>query len=142
MNGGYIASDDAIVAREKYRRIDVQSTLAFLVTAGFFGCVAVYLWKPPTSDAGTLQMLSLLIGGVAAKFGDVIAYYFNTSKTSKDSNETLATVTKSLVSSTGNGASDTTKVVVTPPTPGVTTVDTRVPDPPAGRQRVKTGRDS
>lgn len=127
-----VASDDAIAAtKDRYRRVDVQSALAFIVTAGFFGCVGIYLWKPPTSDAGTLQMLSLLIGGVAAKFGDVIAYYFNTSKTSKDSNETLATVTKSLVSGTGNGNGDTTKMLVTPPTPGTTTIKTETPPQPS-----------
>lgn len=118
------------MSEPKSRFADVQSTLAFVVTAGFFACVGVYLWKPPTTDQGTLQMLSLLIGGVAAKFGDVVAYYFNSSKGSKESNETIASVTKTLAGGTGNGTGNgngngtPTKVVVTPPTPGTTTVKT------------------
>lgn len=124
--------DDIKAANQKYRFADVQSALAFIVTAGFFGCVGIYLWKPPTTDQGTLQMLSLLIGGVAAKFGDVIAYYFNSSKGSKDSNEVVASMAKSLAGTNGGGTGNgsPTKVVVTPPTPGTTTVETKVPDAP------------
>lgn len=116
------ADTEVLKAKEKYRFADVQSALAFIVTAGFFVCVGVYLWKPPTSDSSTLQMLSLLIGGITAKFGDVVAYYFNATKVGKENNETISTIAKSMAG-TGNGSAQppgTTKVVVTPPAPPAT----------------------
>lgn len=131
-NGG---DTEILKAKEKYRFADVQSALAFIVTAGFFVCVGVYLWKPPTSDSSTLQMLSLLIGGITAKFGDVVAYYFNATKVGKENNETISNIAKSMAG-TGNGTGDSTKLVVTPPTPGVTTVETKAP-PKASKSRSK-----
>lgn len=130
---------DVRESKQKYRFADVQSALAFIVTAGFFACVGMYLWKPPTTDSSTLQMISLLIGGITAKFGDVIAYYFNSSKGSKDSNEVVASMAKSLAGTNGNG--NTNKLVVSTPTPSTTTVETKVPEPLAPhRQRARNPR--
>lgn len=132
---------ETLRAKEKYRFADVQSALAFIVTAGFFACVAVYLWRPPASDSSSLQMISLLIGGITAKFGDIVAYYFNATKVGKENNETISNIAKTMAGNTGNGNTngDTTKLVVTPPTPGRTVVETKASVPTPGRSTRKPG---
>ena len=66
----------------------VQATLAFMVTAGFFGV----LWVLMTAQTGGFMRDSLLImvGALGAAFGSVVNYYFGSSSGSAAKNALLA----------------------------------------------------
>ena len=66
----------------------MQSLIAVLVIGGFYGCI--YLVMKGEVSASLRDALLILIGTLAASFGNVIQWYFGSSKGSHDKNQLLA----------------------------------------------------
>jgi drug/metabolite transporter (DMT)-like permease len=74
---------------EKLKRLGfMQSLLAISVVIAFFGCI--WLVMRQDVNANMRDALLILIGALAAAFGNIINYYFGSSKGSADKNELLA----------------------------------------------------
>jgi hypothetical protein len=77
--------------------------LTWITTIGFFGIIATLICiSIPDS---TSNILFVLLGTLAAKWGDIIAYFFGSSKGSKDKGEVIANAmssntTQNIVSET------------------------------------------
>lgn len=65
-----------------------QSYLTITTTLIFAGCIAMLFFKafPPESE----KILTLLIGAVGAKWGDLISYYFGSSAGSAKKTDLMA----------------------------------------------------
>lgn len=66
----------------------VQGLIAFVVIAGFFGCV--WLVVERKVDGTMRDALLILIGNLAAAFMAVVNYYFGSSSGSAQKNQLLA----------------------------------------------------
>jgi drug/metabolite transporter (DMT)-like permease len=74
---------------DKLKRLGfMQSVLALLVVVAFFGCI--WLVMRHEVQQSMRDALLILIGALAAAFGNIINYYFGSSKGSADKNELLA----------------------------------------------------
>lgn len=128
----------------------MQATIGFGALCGFFANQAMWFYiainVPEAKDIspGVLAILNQLTGTTGALAGMVVGFYFGSSKGSQDKDDTTRIATQAAASAasatsatldkvvgTGNGSPGGTKVVVTPPTPGVTTVETKDTEAPA-----------
>ncbi len=75
----------------------IQPVLAFILVLGLFAAVAILMFYP-MPDSGE-QLISMLIGVMTKSFGDVIAYYFNSTQGSKQKDQIIAT----MATGTGSG---------------------------------------
>ncbi len=71
------------------RKSYTQNILAFIGVLGFFGCLAV-LFFGPEMKGNQETILNILIGTLATINISIFAYYFGSSKGSKDKTEMLA----------------------------------------------------
>lgn len=91
----------------KWQFADVQSILAFVIVFAFIGVVATFLYRPPTVNDLLKDALLLLIGNLSSKFGDVYAFYFNSTAQTKALTETAR-----LTAETASKSADTMATVV------------------------------
>jgi hypothetical protein len=68
---------------------DTQKLLAFIVVIGFFALTFLWLFYPPKGDAGAMAVLNILIGADAAMAGTVIGFYFGSSRSAANKDETI-----------------------------------------------------
>lgn len=110
----------------KWQFADVQSILAFVIVFAFIGVVGTFLYKPPTVNEILKDVLLVLVGNLSSKFGDVYAFYFNSTAQTKALTETArmnaetasktadaTTTMAAVITGTGAGA---LPPVVSPPT--------------------------
>lgn len=64
-------------------RAIAQYLLATVVISGFFGVLALMLWKDKTGA-------DILVGGLAAAFGSVVGYFYGSSASSARKDELMA----------------------------------------------------
>lgn len=111
---------------------DTQRLLAFIILVSFIVVIVIWLFHAPTGDAGSNAVLNMLMGSLAAMAGNVITFYFGSSKGSKDKDDTISSI--ATHSDNGNGgAASTTTATATEPTatkPATVTVTT-APTPSA-----------
>src|SRR5262245_50147130 len=75
-------------------RTYIENILALTVTLGFFGVVGAVMYWPPGAENATLQQL---IGALTLAFGGVISYFFGSSTSSKQKDETITRMTEAAV---------------------------------------------
>ena len=103
---------------------DTQKLLAFCVVISFIVVVLIWMFHPPTGDAGSIAVLNTMVGTLAGLTGAIITFYFGSSKGSKDKDDTISSIA-THENGTGNGGSTTSTATVTAPTataPGSATV--------------------
>lgn len=81
---------------------DTQRILAFVVVASLVTVTFVWMFRPPSGEAGSIAVLNTLIGALIGMSGLVTNYYFSSSKGSQAKDETIQNMAAS-VTGTGNG---------------------------------------
>ena len=91
-----VKADDADRDSARRRQVDLHdvtpTALAALVTAGFFGMLAIMAFHDlPT---GNRDMLNIMLGSLGAAWVAVVSYYFGSSAGSRAKDQALAAATK------------------------------------------------
>jgi len=68
---------------------DTQKLLAFIVVVGFLAVVFVWLFHPPAGDNSELAVLNTLIGSLGGFTAMIVTYYFGSSRSAANKDETL-----------------------------------------------------
>lgn len=76
-----------------------QSIISVLVIAIFGAVLFMLILRPVTIDLSVKDLLLILFGILASKFGSVVDYYMGSSSGSKHANETLS----AIATGTGTG---------------------------------------
>lgn len=84
-----------------------QYFLALVVMVAFLAVIVIWIFHPPTGEAGQLAVLNTLVGALGAAFGMVVSYFFGSSSGSQQKDETINTLASVPAGS----------VTVTAPTP-------------------------
>lgn len=63
--------------------------ISAIVVAGFIALIVVLVLKPIAMDERVAQILNILVGTLAAKFGDVVQYHVGSSAGSKAKDDVL-----------------------------------------------------
>lgn len=85
-------------------KMTVQGVLAIGITIAFPALVLLWMLRPPTGDASSIALLNALIMVVGSAFLSVIGYYYGSSSSSKDKEETnKALVDKVIKNGDQNG---------------------------------------
>lgn len=91
-------SDSSLLAPQKLTTLVMPAIVTLLVTWGFFA-VTGYLIKfaiPPENK----DILLILVGVIAAKFGDTVAFWINSSMGSHNKDKTITNISQG----TGTGS--------------------------------------
>ena len=85
-----IAAGDRDSARKREMAVGDHTTrnLAYAITVGFFGVLGCLMFGEV--DAGSKDVLLIMLGSLGSAWAGVIAYYFGSTATSKQKNELLA----------------------------------------------------
>lgn len=75
------------------------AVISTLVVMLFSAVVVLLMVKPIKFDDAVEKILTLLLGTLSAKFGDVIAYHINSTAGSKAKDSTIANAVTSLADS-------------------------------------------
>lgn len=78
---------------------DTQKLLAFGLVTAFVVVILLWMFHPPTGDAGTTAVLNTLVGTLGGMAGMVATFYFGSSQGSKTKDDTTASLTKTLAAS-------------------------------------------
>ncbi len=81
---------------------DTQQSIAFVIIGSTIVIILIWLFRPPTGTEGAMAVLNNLMGALLAAFGMVVAFYFGSSKGSKDKDEANTKMVAALTG-TGNG---------------------------------------
>lgn len=93
-----------------------QSVISMLVVVIFGGVLFLLLMRPITIDLSVKDLLLILFGILASKFGSVVDFYMGSSVGSKHANETLSQLaTGAGTSTTITGTGTTTTGIDLPP---------------------------
>lgn len=98
-------------------KMTVQGILAVGLCVAFPALVLLWMIRPPTGDASSIALLNALIMVVGSAFLSVIGYYYGSSSSSKDKEETNKALTDKIIK---NGESDGTAHSVSTPDSGGT----------------------
>ena len=77
--------------------------ISCLVIVGFVSVLVLLILKPITFDEKIADILKILVGTLAAKFGDVVQYHIGSSAGSRGKDDVLNTIATS-VTADANGA--------------------------------------
>lgn len=74
------------------RRVIIENVLALIVVVGFFAVLATLIFYAPTQsmDQGTAAIVNQLTGALIATFVSVVSYFFGSSTSSKQKDETIS----------------------------------------------------
>jgi hypothetical protein len=107
---------------------DTQKLLAFILVVAFIVIVLIWMFRPPSGDAGSIAVLNTLVGTLGGFTAAVVTFYFGSSKGSKDKDDTMANM---ALHTTGNGVlppgSTSTTTVTAAVEPPLTTTTTTAP---------------
>lgn len=72
-----------------------QIIVSVVVTIGFVTLLFLWVYRPVSiADGAASEVLNVLVGALAAAFGQVVSYWLGSSAGSKDKDETLAQLSK------------------------------------------------
>lgn len=110
---------------------DTQKMLALSVVGAFIITITLWMFFPPKGDPGSIAVLNTLVGALGSGFGMVLTYFFGSSKSSSDKDQTIKNTLDTTVAKTtgSNGAavapvSTTTTTTATPEKVVTTTAPT------------------
>ena len=81
------------------RTVNAQAVISIMVVVTFGTLMFLLILRPVAIDASLKEVLLILVGVLASKFGSVVDYYMGSSAGSKHANETL-----SQIATTGTGS--------------------------------------
>jgi hypothetical protein len=73
---------------------DAQKLLAFTLTVSFIVVILLWMFHPPSGDAGTTAVLNTLVGTLGGMAGMVVTFYFGSSKGSSNKDDTISEMVK------------------------------------------------
>lgn len=79
---------------------DTQKILALFIVGAFISVILIWIFFPPKGDAGSIAVLNTLVGTLGAGFGAVLTYFFGSSKSSSDKDDTIKTIAMSDTATT------------------------------------------
>lgn len=95
---------------------DTQCILAFAIISALVAVIFVWMFRPPTGDAGSIAVLNTLVGALIGMSGLIANYYFSSSKGSQAKDTTIQNMAASVTGTgTGTGNGEAAK----PPAPEV-----------------------
>jgi len=77
-----------------------QNIVCTIVVIGFVAVLVLFIMRPLTLSEQVLTLLNVMIGTLAAKFGDVVQYFIGSTSGSKDKDATIANAVTKLPGST------------------------------------------
>ena len=98
----------------------MQNILAFVIVGSFIGMMVFWNIIPPPDNPNVLGMMQVLLGLLGAAATAVTAYYFGSSTSSKEKDNTIGDIAKQQTGTpqntgTGNGSKLPPAVVVESP---------------------------
>lgn len=96
---------------------DTQKIIALILVSSLIVIIFAWMFFPPKGDPGSIAVLNTLVGGLLGAASMVVTYFFGSSKTSSQKDETIARMASTAntagekLNGNGNGGGSA------PPTP-------------------------
>lgn len=79
---------------------DTQQSLAYILNLSFILILMIWMFRPPSGDAGSMAILNSMIGILGAAVVGVNSFYFGSNKDSKSKDATI----NQMASNAGTGS--------------------------------------
>ena len=71
---------------------DTQKILALFIISAFIAVILIWIFLPPKGDPGSIAVLNTLVGTLGGAFMAIVGYFFGSSKSSNDKDDTIKTI--------------------------------------------------